>query len=339
MGIDYQKDTDKLRYCNNFVDFLLKGDVKKKFTNFCMICFKDKNEELFTSYTKKSKIQNLTADPDCEKDCDEYKNDFITKINNQEIDIFETFFKNSSKMKCYHFFHKKCKQGKKGCELCKNGFTVQNINLFGQIESELDYILYYYRFGSYFGNPFSFPKNDFDKTAHKFIQDSNEISEEAKKIYSTKNKLELKYRRNVLGYKCEELSLNDIKKYGDEFETKLKEERKERIEAKKAQKKEKKSNNNYSESSSSSSSKKESEVFVSFCTSCGSNCVFCGHEKAGTSQNWVKAHKSCSGSNNKCNSCGKSVIGLMKPYGFFCSKCDSQRKLKFNLCYFCKEKL
>ena len=292
MGIDYQKDTDKLSYCNNFVDFLLKGDVKKKFTNFCMICFKDKNEELFTSYTKKSKIQNLTADPDCEKDCDEYKNDFITKINNQEIDIFETFFKNSSKMKCYHFFHKKCKQGKKGCELCKNGFTVQNINLFGQIESELDYILYYYRFGSYFGNPFSFPKNDFDKTAHKFIQD-----------------------------------------------TKLKEERKERIEAKKAQKKEKKSNNNYSESSSSSSSKKESEVFVSFCTSCGSNCVFCGHEKAGTSQNWVKAHKSCSGSNNKCNSCGKSVIGLMKPYGFFCSKCDSQRKLKFNLCYFCKEKL
>lgn len=144
-------------------------------------------------------------------------------------------------MKCYHFFHKKCKQGEKGCKLCKNGFIVQNINLFGEIFGyTLARILYYYRFKSYFGHPFDFPTKDFDKTAHKFIQDSNEISEEAKKIYSTKNKLELKYRRNILNYKYEEISLNDIKKYGDEFETKLKEERKERREAKKAQNKEKK---------------------------------------------------------------------------------------------------
>lgn len=57
MGIDSQRDIDKLNYCNNFVDFLLKGDVKKKFTNFCMICFKDKNGELFTSYLIKVKYR------------------------------------------------------------------------------------------------------------------------------------------------------------------------------------------------------------------------------------------------------------------------------------------
>ena len=55
MGIDFQNEEEKLGYCHKFVYFLLKGDVKKNFTNFCMICFKDKNDELFTSYSKNSK--------------------------------------------------------------------------------------------------------------------------------------------------------------------------------------------------------------------------------------------------------------------------------------------
>ena len=279
----------------------------------------------------------MSADPDCEKDCDEYKNDFITKINNQQINIFETFFKNPSGIKCYHFFHEKCRKSKsKGCELCKNGFAVQNINLFGSINSfTLAEILFKYRFGKYYFHGYKFPFYEFDKTAHKYIQDCNEISEEAKKIYSKKNKLECKYWKNVFNKKCREISLNDIKKYGDEIENKLLEEYNAEI----AKQEKNMSNKSYSESSSSSSPKKESAVFVSFCTSCGSNCVFCGHEKAGTSQNRVKAHKSCSGSNKKCNSCGKSVVGLMQPYGFFCTACNSKGKLKYNLCYFCKEKL
>ena len=55
MGIDFQDEENQLGYCHKFVYFLLKGDVKKNFTNFCMICFKDKNDELFTSYSKNSK--------------------------------------------------------------------------------------------------------------------------------------------------------------------------------------------------------------------------------------------------------------------------------------------
>lgn len=59
MGIDFQNEADQDRYCSKFVYFLLKGDVKKNFTNFCMICFKDKNDELFTPYSKNSKKNRI----------------------------------------------------------------------------------------------------------------------------------------------------------------------------------------------------------------------------------------------------------------------------------------
>ena len=351
MGIvDLQNEAEQRGFCMKFEGFLYKGNIMAKYNNFCLVCFKDKKGKLFTFYEEKKKF---STNPDCENACNEYKKGFISKICNKEINCLFDFFNAKSNKKCYHFYHYKCKP--KICFFCtKYNYTVKNAVVFGKFhkyDNDFMKILYHYRF-DYFKDitevneiqKFVNHKIKLREYAYKFIQECNEIPEEIKTIYNRKKELENKYTKKCLEEdvrdgKPFEISLNDLNEYEEKFDERL-QKRNEKWERERAE--ERKQNSSCSNSQSSySPQKKDSEVYVTFCSSCGNNCIFCHHEKAGTSQNRVKAHESCFEKNKrkKCVTCGKSVIGIMQPWGWFCSSCDSKGKLKYNLCYFCKEKL
>ena len=279
-------------------------------------------------------------------DSEEYKNNFIQKLNNGTLKTLFGMHK-VNKNNCKHFFHEECKKKyldyyskyykkKFNCEFCENYMIPNLIKIFCPLdEKEFLSILKKYQlaFGEVKAKDY---KNRLFEQVYQFVINNSEISDEIKKKAKERRDLALKFKRK--GF-YNGLYINDfmfeipLDEDIEDWENKLKEKIDERN--RKRQEKEEKEHQK-KEFEMAIRQEKGGRINLHVCDHCKRNCLFCGEEFVRSSA--VYAHINCYRRSNdykngyfECSLCGHRDNHDAR----CCEYCRDAHKYDTKYCYIC----